>query len=152
MDKKNVWIAGGIIAVLFIFILIFGINEIRGIVDMVFVTTDNVLPETENAEDVIVLSSEGYTTDSEDFKVFSGKLYVSLDYVNEQYAGDRFFLDRASNMVIYTNSTQIMNCAIGQGYDLTGNGNVGSNATFLFVESPRQRKSMNRCQRGRRIS
>lgn len=44
MDKKNVWIAGGIIAVLFIFILIFGINEIAGIVDMVFVTTDNVLP------------------------------------------------------------------------------------------------------------
>ena len=91
MDKKNVWIAGGIIAVLFIFILIFGINEIRGIVDMVFVTTDHVLPETEDAEDVIVLSSEGYSTDSEDFKVFSGKLYVSLDYVNTHYAGDRFF-------------------------------------------------------------
>ena len=136
MDKKNVWIAGGIIAVLFIFILIFGINEIRGIVDMVFVTTDHVLPETEDAEDVIVLSSEGYSTDSEDFKVFSGKLYVSLDYVNTHYAGDRFFLDQASNMVIYTNSTQILNCTIGQSYDLAGSGNMGGSATFLFVENP----------------
>ena len=49
MDKKNVWIAGGIILVLFVFIVIFGINEIRGIVDMVFVGTETVLPETEDS-------------------------------------------------------------------------------------------------------
>lgn len=141
MDKKNVWIAGGIILVLFVFIVIFGINEIRGIVDMVFVGTETVLPETEDSEDVIVLSAEGYSTDNEDFKMLGGKLYVSLDYVNEHYAADRFFLDLATDTVIYTDSTRIRNCGIGQSYDLTGNGNVGGSATFLFVEAPEPEES-----------
>ena len=57
-----------------------------------------------------VLSGDGYDTENENFRVINGRLYVAMEYVNEQYASGRFFFDSADGIVIYTDSVQIMNC------------------------------------------
>ena len=107
MDKKNVMIAGGILAVLLVFIVFFGYNEIRGMIKMVYVSGEENIPKAEG-DHVVVLSSAGYDTENSDFKVMNGQLYVSVDYVNEHYASERFFYDPEDGMVIYTSASQIL--------------------------------------------
>lgn len=126
MDKKNVMIAGGIVAVLLVFIVFFGFNEIKGMIKMVYVSGEENIPQAGDNQ-VIILSSAGYDTENQSFKVMNGELYVSVDYVNEHYASERFFYDPEDGMVIYTSSTEIMNCEIGRkNYTMKQPGETGS--------------------------
>lgn len=134
MDKKNVMIAGGILAVLLVFIVFFGYNEIRGMIKMVYVSGEENIPKAEG-DHVVVLSSSGYDTENSDFRVMNGQLYVSIDYVNEHYASERFFYDPEDGMVIYTSASQIMNCEIGRkNYTMKQPGETGSGLpTFIAL-------------------
>lgn len=133
MDKKNVVIAGVIIVAMFVFIVCFGMDEIESMINMVYVSAEETIPEAQENH-VVVLSSSGYDTENEHFRMIAGKLYVSMEYVNEQYAEGRFFFDQEEALVVYTNSTRVLNCNFSESYDLENGSKLsGGGSTFMFV-------------------
>ena len=85
MDKKNIIIAGIIFVAILVSAVILGKDEIYGMIQMVYVEEDTNIPKAESGH-VTVLSGDGYDTKNENFRVINGKLYVAMEYVNEQYA------------------------------------------------------------------
>lgn len=134
MDKKNIIIAGIIFVAILVSAVILGKDEIYGMIQMVYVEEDTNIPKAESGH-VTVLSGDGYDTENENFRVINGKLYVAMEYVNEQYASGRFFFDSTDGIVIYTDSVQIMNCSLGSSYSLKQKQSASGAATFVYVAS-----------------
>ena len=141
MNKGNVFFTIVILIGLFIYIISNGKEEIEGMVQMVFVSEEESVPEVEDKNQVIVLSSEGYEMEDATYRAINGEMYIELEYINEQYAQGRFFFDKAAHLVIYTNSTTIMNCSLGGSYDLVKFTETTGPATFVFVPEVEEESS-----------
>ena len=108
-------------------------DEFNSFAHLVQVDGTEDIPEAQ-PDGVVVLTEDGYDTTVDTYRVYRDDLYIKLDFVNANYAEERFFYDEPYDQVIYTNSTRVMNCELGKAYDLARGIRATGLPTFVFME------------------
>lgn len=134
MDKKNVVISGIIVGILLVFSIIFCLIELSTRQTVNIVDFRQTLPHPA-ADHPLVLSSNGYNTADDNFRIVDGELYIGLDYANRRYCNERLFFDDEASIVIYTTSTTVQNFALQRPIDLRDGSETGSVPTFIVRDS-----------------